>query len=112
MPVRRVKPSYVEDWVADMIERGVSVSKITESLGVVKRVTDRVVRDRVIATNPCSLRAVSLPKRLQMERPVLSPAEVEKLAQAMTTNLIVCWFDRRLRRVANQRMFRTAVVRC
>jgi integrase len=83
MPVRRIKPSHVDDWVADMIEQGLSVSKIAESLGVLKRVLDRVVRDRVIATNPCSLRAVTLPKRSQMERPVLSPAEVEKLAKAM-----------------------------
>jgi integrase len=84
MPVRRIKPSHVDDWVADMIEQGLSVSKITESLGVLKRVLDRVARDWVIATNPCSLRAASLPKRSQMERPVLSPAEVEKLAQAMS----------------------------
>jgi hypothetical protein len=54
MPVRRIKPSHVDDWVADMIEQGLSVSKITESLGVLKRVLDRVVRDRIIATNPCS----------------------------------------------------------
>jgi integrase len=50
---------------------------------MLKRVLDRVVRDRVIATNPCSLRAVSLPERSQMARPVLSPAEVKKFAQAM-----------------------------
>jgi hypothetical protein len=30
-------------------------SKITESLGVLKRMVDRVVRDWVIATNPCLL---------------------------------------------------------
>jgi integrase len=83
MPVRRIKPSHVDDWVADMIEQGLSVSKITESLGVLRRVLDRVARDRAIANNPCSLRAVSLPKRLQTERPVLSPAEVETLAQAI-----------------------------
>ena len=84
MPVRRIKPSHVDDWVADLIEQGLSVSKITESLGVLKRVLDRVVRDLALATNPCSLRAVTLPKRSQMERPVLPPAEVEKLAQAMS----------------------------
>jgi Phage integrase family/Phage integrase, N-terminal SAM-like domain len=83
MPVRQIKSFHVDDWVADMVEQGLSVSKITESLGVLKRVLDRVMRDRVIAINPCSLRAVTLPKRSQMERPVLSPAEVEKLAQAM-----------------------------
>jgi len=37
MPVRQLKPSHVDDWVADMIEQGLSVSKITESLGVLMR---------------------------------------------------------------------------
>ena len=53
------------EWVAYLIDQWLSVSKITESVGVLKRVFDRIVRDRVIATNPCSLRAVSLLKRLQ-----------------------------------------------
>ena len=44
MPVRRIKPSHIDDWVADMIEQGLSVSKITESLGVLRRVLDRVAR--------------------------------------------------------------------
>jgi integrase len=83
IPVRGIKPTHVDDWVADMIDQGLSVSKLAESLGVLKRVLDRVVRDRVIATNPCSLRAVSLPKRSQIERPVLSPADVEMLAEAV-----------------------------
>jgi integrase len=83
MPVRRIKPSHVDDWVADMIEQGLSVSKITESLGVLRRVLDRVARDRAIATNLCSLQAVSLPKRFQTERRVLSSAEVATLAQAI-----------------------------
>jgi hypothetical protein len=32
--VRQLKPCHVHDWVADLIEQGLSVSKITESLGV------------------------------------------------------------------------------
>ena len=32
MPVRRIKPSHIDEWVVDMIEQGLSVSKITESL--------------------------------------------------------------------------------
>jgi integrase len=84
MPVRRINPSHVDDWIADMIEQGPPVSKITESLGVLKRVLDRVVRDRVIATNPCSLRAVTLPKRSQNGAPGPLPRRGRKLAQAMT----------------------------
>jgi integrase len=82
-PVRRIKPGHVDDWIADMIEQGTSASKVIESAGVLKRVLDLAVRDRAIAANPCALRTATLPRRPKTERPVLSPAEVEKLAAAM-----------------------------
>ena len=83
VPVGRLRPSHIEDWIADMVADGVSSSKIIESHGVLKRVLDRAVRDRAISTNPCSLRAGPLPRRPRKDRPVLSPAEVEELAAAM-----------------------------
>lgn len=83
VPVRRIKPNQIDDWIAAMVERGVSSSKVIESVGVLKRVLDRVVRDRAIPSNPAAERSVTLPKRPEMERPVLSPVEVEKLAAAM-----------------------------
>jgi integrase len=82
-PVRRIKPSQIDDWIADMNRDGVSPTKAIEAVGVLKRLLDRAVRDKAIPSNPCVLRSVSLPKRPQMERPVLSPAEVERLAMAM-----------------------------
>lgn len=81
--VRRIKPSQIDDWIADMNRDGVSPTKAIEAVGVLKRLLDRAVRDKAIPSNPCVLRSVSLPKRPQMERPVLSPAEVERLAMAM-----------------------------
>ena len=78
--VRRIKRSSVDEWVSEMIEEGLSRSIITESLGVLKRVLDRAVRDDVIAVNPCSDRGVKLPRKQQIDRPVLSPAEVERIA--------------------------------
>jgi len=62
VPVGRLRPSHIEDWIADMVAAGVSSSKIIESHGVLKRVLDRAVRDWAIATNPCSLRAGPLPR--------------------------------------------------
>jgi len=44
---------------------------------------DRPLRDRVIATNPALLRKKSLPRRPMTDRPVLSPTDIERLAQAM-----------------------------
>ena len=84
MPVRRIKPSHIDDWIADMNQDGVSPTKVIEAVGVLRRVLDRAVRDEAIAQNSCTMRSGSLPKRPQTERPVLSPAEVEALACAMT----------------------------
>jgi integrase len=84
-PVRRIKPGHIDEWINEMTERGVSASKVTEALGVLKRVLDQVVRDKAIHVNPCTQRSVTLPKRPKTDRPVLLPVEVEKLAAAMTT---------------------------
>src|SRR5262249_59539103 len=71
------------DWVSRRLQGGVSRSKVVEAIGVLKRVLDRAVRDKALPTNPCAARSVTLPRRADTERPVLSPAEVESLAAAM-----------------------------
>lgn len=81
--VRRIWSSDVDDWIADLQAEGVSASKIIESYGVLKRLLDRVVRDKVIPSNPCGGRQSRLPRRPVKDRPVLSPADVERLASAM-----------------------------
>lgn len=82
-PVRRIRVSQVEDWLADMVTSGVSASKAIEAYGVLKRVIDRAVRDRALTANPCALRSTPLPRSMPKVRPVLTPAEVEQLAKAM-----------------------------
>ena len=82
MRVRRIKPSLIDEWVSQMIADGKSAAIITEAHGVFKRVLDRAVRDKVIPANPCAERGMKLPRRQQVQRPVLSPADVEKIAQA------------------------------
>jgi integrase len=47
-----------------------------------KRILDRVVRDKVLPLNPCADRAVTLPRKPPMGRPVLAPAEVERITAA------------------------------
>ena len=83
MPVRRIRPSQVEEWVTELGKAGVSASKIIEAHGVLKRILDRPLRDRVIATNPSLLRKKALPRRPITDRPVLSPIDIERLAMAM-----------------------------
>lgn len=67
MPARRIKPSHIDDWIADMNQDGVSPTKVIEAVGVLRRVLDRAVRDKAIAQNSCTMRSGSLPKRPQTE---------------------------------------------
>ncbi len=83
VPVRRIRASHVEDWLADLHEQGVSSSKAIEAYGVLNRVLARAVRDQALPANPCGQRSLPLPRRPRTHRPVLSPAEVETLAGAM-----------------------------
>jgi integrase len=82
-PVRRIKPVQIDEWIADLIAGGLSTPKLAETLGVLKRLLDRAVRDQAIPTNPCELRSVKLPKRPELDRPVLSAVQVERMAHAM-----------------------------
>lgn len=84
VPVRRIRASHVEDWLADLHDQGVSASKAIEAYGVLNRILDRAVRDQALAVNPCAQRGAPLPRRPRTERPVLAPAQVEALASAMT----------------------------
>lgn len=81
--VRRIMPSHVSAWMLDLTEAGTSASKVHEASGVLKRVLDIPLRDRVIASNPCVLRDGKLPRRPRTDRPVLSPTDVERLVEAM-----------------------------
>ncbi|GLZ02186.1 tyrosine-type recombinase/integrase [Actinoplanes sp. NBRC 103695] len=81
--VRRINGNRIDDWVAGMLAAGVSTSKVTEAIGVLRRVLDRAVRDRAIPVNPAGDRSIKLPPQPHLDRPVLTPAEVEKLAMSM-----------------------------
>jgi integrase len=83
MEVRRIKPGLIDDWIADLTDRGDSPTKIHQASGVLKRLLDRAVRDDAIASNPMAKRAEPLPRLPKTDRPVLEPAEVYELAEAM-----------------------------
>jgi integrase len=78
--VRHIRPGDIDEWVSKLMDDGASRAKIIEALGVLKRILDRVVRDKVLPYNPCADRAVTLPRKQPTKRPVLSPAEVDKIA--------------------------------
>jgi len=82
-PVRRIRVSQVEDWIAELSAEGLSASKVLEAYGILKRLLDRAVRDRALPHNPCGNRSTRLPRHTAKDRPVLSPVEVDELASAM-----------------------------
>jgi integrase len=82
-PVRRINGNSIDDWVAGMLAAGVSTSKVTEAIGILRRVLARAVRDRAIPVNPALDRSIKLPPQQNLDRPVLTPPEVEKLAMNM-----------------------------
>ncbi len=63
----RITPSPIDEWVVDVLASGLSASKVSAPLGVLKRVLDRAVGERVIPANPCTLRSVTLPRRAPLE---------------------------------------------
>lgn len=81
--VGRIRPSHIEKWIAEMSAKEISAAKVGGAHGVLKRVLDRAVRDRAIAMNPAVLRRGALPRKTHHEHPVLTPAQVERIATAM-----------------------------
>lgn len=54
-----------------------------ESYGVLKRLLDRPLRDRVSSVNPALLLNKALPRGPKTDRPVLSPNDIDRLTRAM-----------------------------
>lgn len=80
--VGRIRPGHVDAWIGDLIDAGISASRIKGAVGVLSRTLDRAVRDRAIPANPASSRDVRIPSAPQIERPVLTPAEIVALHDA------------------------------
>lgn len=79
VPVSRIVPSRIDDWIADLCESGLSAMKIRETVGVLRRVLDLAVGDGAISRNPCTGRRLALPRIPRTERHFLSAAEIEEL---------------------------------
>lgn len=80
--VARIRPSDVDRWLGDLIDAGVSPSRVRGALGVLSRLLDTALRDRAISTNPAAARRERIPMSQPAERPVLSPEEVAMLHDA------------------------------
>ena len=59
--LRDLKPAHVRDWIAGMVEQGLSPATISKAFRLLKAALDDAVDDDVIPGNPCSKRTVQLP---------------------------------------------------
>ena len=80
VPVGRIRSTDIDRWIADLSRGGLSASKVRESHGVLRRLLDMAARDGAITRNPADQRAGQLPRVHAVERPVLTPRDIEDLA--------------------------------
>ena len=85
--VRKIKATDVDEWLLRLREDGTSNGKIAEAYGVLNRLLDRAVRDKAIYRNPCRQRMEKLSRPKAIQRPVLTPIQVEQLVAPMATDL-------------------------
>lgn len=52
-PMRRVRPSAVDGWLADLRRKGLSDSTRRNAYTILRAVFDAAVKDRELADNPC-----------------------------------------------------------
>lgn len=76
-----IRPSDVQAWVGEMLEEGLSPSRIRQAHVVLSLVLQAAVRDGVIARNVAN--GVRLPKLARDEAPYFDPATVDRIVAAM-----------------------------
>lgn len=76
-----IRPSDVQAWVGEMLEEGLSPSRIRQAHVVLSLVLQAAVRDGVVVRNVAS--GVRLPKLAREEAPYFDPATVDRIVAAM-----------------------------
>lgn len=76
LPVSKLTPSVLRDWIDDMDG---SPKTVRNAASILHSIMGRAVRDRLVQANPCD--GIELPKVSEGERRYLTAAQVESLAQ-------------------------------
>ena len=90
LPIGRVNPSDVKAVVAAMEHRGLAPDTIRTSYGVLRAILTWAVDNDVIDRSPC--RGVRLPEPAKTPKPIVSAAEVRRLADAIDVDYRVAVF--------------------
>jgi len=81
MPLSRIMPSTVQEWVSLAVEQGLSPCSISKYHVMLHAVFARAVRDRILAFNPCE--ATELPKIVTKKSRILTPEEFASVLAAV-----------------------------
>jgi integrase len=76
--LNRIEAHNVDVWISEMVDEGLSASRIRQAHSVLSKMLKSAMRSRYIASNPAM--GASLPSMRQREMRFLTPAEVQFLA--------------------------------
>jgi integrase len=81
MPLNRVQPAHVRQFVVQLEADGLHPPTINSTLRLLRRLFSAAVHDRRIALNPVS--GIQAPRPVHREMRILTPQEVEAIANAV-----------------------------
>lgn len=81
VPIARVGKRDVQQWVQGMSDAGYSPATVKKTFSLLGAIMAEAVDHRLIPETPC--RRISLPRQEKVERRYLSPAEIERLIDAL-----------------------------
>jgi integrase len=85
MPLNKVSPAVVDAWVADMIDDGLSPSRIRQSHQLLGAMMRLAVRRGLISSDPTD--GTELPAAINREQRFLTAAELQAIAKGMPERL-------------------------
>ena len=81
MPLARIMPSTVQEWVTLAVDQGLSPRSVAKYHVMLHSVFARAVRDRIVAFNPCE--DTELPKVVARKSRILTPGEFASVLAAI-----------------------------
>ncbi|MER6813784.1 site-specific integrase [Spirillospora sp. NPDC000708] len=85
LPIGKIDTAAVREWRATLLEAGVGASEVAKAYRLLRAVLMTATDDLIIARNPCRIRGAGEEK--PDERPVLTVAQVFKLAEMVPDHL-------------------------
>ncbi|MFG1877061.1 tyrosine recombinase XerC [Sphaerisporangium sp. NPDC049003] len=85
VPLGKIETAVVREWRATLVGKGVGASEVAKSYRFLRAVLMTAADDRIIPRNPCRIKGAGEEK--PEERPVLTVAQVFKLADLMPERL-------------------------